>query len=259
MNAAPQPGDIYLSFNGIDSYVEIPSSDLYGVSPTGALTVSVWMMPGVVNFEHSEGTGYVHWIGKGEGSGPDGQQQWAFRMYNRDGTQEHPPRPNRISFYLFNPDGHLGVGSYVQDTVQENAWLHIVGVADSTHTYLYRNGSYMRCDTYRGPPDGLCPIHYLPPPNQDVQLVIQPQNGPAPLRLGTRDFTSHFRGGLSRLRLWNRVLQASEIADLYAADVVPQDSLVAEFVLNTGTGQTVIDTAQGNNGTVSNATWETQA
>ena len=257
-SAAPQPGDIYLSFNGIDSYVEVPSIGAYSVATADALTISAWMRPDALNFPQFEGTHYVHWIGKGEGAGPTGQQEWAFRMYNRDHTQEHPPRPNRISFYLFNPEGGLGVGSYVQDVVHEHAWIHIVGVADLTRTYLYFNGSYVRCDTYQGPSQGVCPIQYQAAPNQHQQLVIQPQNGSAPLRLGTRDFASYFKGGLTRVRIWGRALLAAEIADLYAADVVPQDGRVAEFMLDADMGQVAADTAQGNNGTIVSAIWLTQ-
>src|SRR5262249_53312824 len=146
-----------------------------------------WMRPDVLNFPNAEGTGYVHWLGKGEGAGPGGVQEWVFRMYNRDGTQESPPRPNRISFYVFNPEGGLGVGSYVPDAVREKVWIHVVGVADGTRTYFYKNGAYVRCDTYRGPSDGVCPIHYKPRPHETEQLVIEPQPGPAPLRFGTRD------------------------------------------------------------------------
>ncbi|HME24385.1 MAG TPA: LamG domain-containing protein [Acetobacteraceae bacterium] len=257
-DAAPQPGDIYLGFNGVDSYVEIPCIDAYGVASAGALTVSAWMRPDALNFDNFEGTGYVYWIGKREGAGATGQQEWALRMYNREGTQEDPPRPNRISFYLFNPEGGLGVDSFTPHTVREHAWIHIVGVADSARTYFYRNGTYVRCDTYQGPSQGGCPIHFQAPSNQDKQLVIQPRNGSAPLRFGTRDFASYFKGGLSRVRIWSRTLLASEIADLYTTHTVPRDRLVAEFMLNAGTGQMAADTAKGNDGTIFNATWETQ-
>jgi len=53
-------------------------------------------------------------------------------------------------------------------------------------------------------------------------------------------------------------LLAAEIADLYAADVVPQDGLVAEFMLDADMGQVAADTAQGNNGTIVSAIWLTQ-
>lgn len=65
-----------------------------------------------LTFPISESTGYVHWLGKGE----TGQQEWTFWMYNET-TTDVPPRPNRISFYVFNLDGHKGVASYFQEPV----------------------------------------------------------------------------------------------------------------------------------------------
>jgi Concanavalin A-like lectin/glucanases superfamily len=254
-NAAPGSDDVYLKVTGADSYVEIASIADYSIPTTGALSVAAWMRPDTLNFPHWEETGYVYWIGKGD----SGQQEWAFRMYNRDNTTENPPRPNRSSVYVFNPDGGLGVGSYFQHTLQEGTWIFVVGVADSTRTYMYRDGLYCRCDTYRGPQVGSCPIHFQPPPNDNLQLEIDPIAAPAPLRLGTRDFKSFFEGGLSRLRIWNRVLSADEIRALYSADTAPSDGLVAEFLLNADTGATATDTAQGNNGKLFGAVWEVQS
>ncbi len=257
-NAAPQSGDVFLLFNGTDSYVEIPSIDAYSVVTSGALTVSAWIRPDVVNFPNFEGTHYVHWMGKGEGSGSTGQQEWTFRMYNRDGTTEDPPRPNRISFYVFNPEGGLGVGSYVQDTVQVGEWIHVVGIADSARTYFYRDGTFIRCRTYRGDEEGGCPIEFTDS-TDETQLVIDPQMGSCPLRIGTRDFASFFEGGIARVRIWSRVLIPTEITALYESDTVPQTGLVGEFRLDAGSGSVATDTTtQGNDGTICNATWATQ-
>ena len=178
-------------------------------------------------------------------------------MYNHHDPLDTPPRPNRISFYLFNPKGGLGVGSFVQVPVHKGKWIHLVGVADSTRTYFYRDGQYIRCDTYSGPQQGPCEIHFQDP-DKTVQLVIDPQAGPAPLRLGTKDLGSFLEGGLTRVRLWNRALSAAEVLDLYSADNAPQDGLVGEFLLNADTGPTAIDSAQGNNGTIVNAAWAIQ-
>lgn len=123
-NAAPRQGDVYLRFNGQDSFVEIPSIADYSIATTGELAVAAWIRPDTLNCW--ERTGYVHWLGKGEGAGDGGRQEWVFRIYNRDHTTENPPRPNRISFYVFNPDGRLGVGSYFQDTLgtySVEAWI----------------------------------------------------------------------------------------------------------------------------------------
>lgn len=258
-SAEPQPGDIYLSFNGGNAYVEIPSLHDYSVSTTGELTVSVWMRPDTLNFPSVEPMkDYIHWLGKGDASGESGNQEWTFRVYNQLDPLDKPSRPNRISFYVFNPGGGLGVGSFVQAPVLTGQWIHLVAIADSTRTYFYRDGQFIRCDTYRGPAQGSCEIHFQDPPNQNEQLVIDPQAGGAALRLGTKDFGSFLEGGLTRLRLWNRALSAAEVSDLYSTDNPPQDGLVGEFLLNADTGATAIDTAQGNDGTIVNAAWAIQ-
>lgn len=257
-NASPKPGDIYLKFDGSDDYVEIPSIASYSVNTNGALSIAVWMRPDTLNFPGSEGTGYVHWMGKGEGSGAAGQQEWVFRLYNRDYTQENPPRPNRISFYVFNPEGGLGVGSYFEDPVVQHEWVHVVAIADGRRTYIYKNGANRRCDTYSGASNGTCPIHFQPPPNQNQQLVINPEAGSSPLRLGTRDLNSYFKGGLTRFRMWNRRLTAAEVTGLYVSDAVPPHGLVAEFLLNAKTGSTAADSSQSNDGNILGATWAAQ-
>jgi hypothetical protein len=222
--------------------------------------MSAWLRPDTLNFPSVErNSDYIHWLGKGERSDTEGNQEWTFRMYNHFDPLDSPSRPNRISFYLFNPQGGLGVGSYVQVPVHKGRWIHIVGVADSTRTYLYKDGQYIRCDTYRGPAHGSCEIHYQVPPNQNLQLIIDPQAGPAPLRLGTKDLGSFFEGGLTRGRLWNRALNAIEISALYSADLTPLNGLVAEFQLDRDTGVRAVDSVQGNDGNIFNAIWAIQS
>src|SRR5947209_9883115 len=78
-NASPRPGDVYLEFNGPDSYVEIPSVSDYSVSTTGALTVSTWMRPDTLNFPRAAANSdYVHWLGKGDRSGGAGNREWTL-------------------------------------------------------------------------------------------------------------------------------------------------------------------------------------
>jgi len=98
--------DYVLVFDGQDDYVEIPDSPDFSVVTTGQLSVSAWIRPDVLTFPVFQSTGYVHWMGKGEA----GQHEWVFRMYNEE-TTDTPPRPNRISFYVFNPGGGEGIGS----------------------------------------------------------------------------------------------------------------------------------------------------
>ena len=134
-----------LQFDGAKDYIEIPDDIGFSVATTGTLTVAAWMRPDVLTFPNSEGTGYVHWMGKG---GLD-QQEWTFRMYNET-TTDNPPRPNRISFYVFNPQGGKGVGSYFQEPVQAGEWIHVVGIADGQNALIYKNGAFKKSESYSG-------------------------------------------------------------------------------------------------------------
>ena len=227
-------GNSYLHFDGYQSYIEIPDSPDFSLTTTGALTVSAWIRPSTLTFPSTEGKGvdlskaYIHWLGKGE----TGQQEWVFRMYSLDNTDG---RANRISFYVFNLDGGLGVGSYYQDPnnpIQVGVWIHVVGSADSAKTYIFINGAPIASDVYRG--------------------RIQPQRGTAPMRIGTRDFNSFFEGEIREVRVWNRTLTDAEVAGLYATDTVPQDGLVAEYLL---TQDIAPDTAGAHTGAIYSATW----
>jgi hypothetical protein len=62
-------------------------------------------------------------------------------MYN-----ESSPRPNRISFYVFNPQGGKGVGSYFQEPVQAGEWIHVTGIADGQkqEASIYKNGVFKK-------------------------------------------------------------------------------------------------------------------
>jgi hypothetical protein len=234
-------GNSYLHFDGLQSYIEIPSSPDFSLPTTGALAISAWIRPATLTFPGIVGNAtnppdltkaYVYWLGKGEGVGATGQQEWVFRMYSSNNTVG---RANRISFYVFNSDGHIGVGSYYQDDsnpIQANVWYHIVGAADSVNTYLFFNGQLAKTTSYAG--------------------QITPQPGLAPVRIGTRDFNSYFEGDIREVRIWNRTLTAAEVAGLYASDTVPRNGLVAEYLL---TQDIAPDTAGSHNGQIVAGTW----
>lgn len=183
-------------FNGKESYLEISDHDDLSIVSTGALTISVWVSPEVLNFELTESGGYVHWMGKGTPS----QHEWVFRMYNKDLTETQDNRPNRMSAYAFNLQGGLGSGSYVQESLTENEWIHFVArydVASNTIT-LFKNGIQKDEDAL-----------------YDETYGVQVQNGSAPLRLGTRSLWSYFQGRIDDLRIYNRALSESEIVNLF--------------------------------------------
>src|SRR5215472_406063 len=233
-----QNADSVLVFDGIDDYIEIPDSPDLSLATTGQLTVSAWIRPDVLTFPNSE-KGYVHWLGKGETR----QREWVFRMYNEQPT-DNPPRPNRISFYVFNPAGGEGIGSYVQEPVTAGEWLHIVGTADGERTAIYKNGEFKDCDRYTGSDQGPC--HTYP-----AELWVVPGRGNSPLRIGTRDKKSFFQGAIREVRLWDRALTADEVSTLHAGNV-PQRGLVAAYLLQQ---DLAFDSAGSHNGRIFGATW----
>jgi hypothetical protein len=239
--ARAQTASPTLLFDGRSSYVEAPASAVDSVAGTGALTVAVWIRPDTSTFADTEGSGYVYFLGKGE----PGNYEWAFRIYSSDNSEG---RGNRISFYLFNPGGGLGAGAYAQDTLTPGGWTFIAATVDGERIRLYKDGVARGCENYLRSGDPGCP--------HDDNLTITPVAGDAPLRIGTRDFHSYFQGAISQARLWNRPLSGDEIATLYSTGAVPPDGLVAEYLLSEGAGNVAYDTAGGNDGAISSATWE---
>jgi hypothetical protein len=235
VEAAPTNARPDVQLDGLSDYVQVATSPDLSLSAAG-LTVSAWVRPDTLTFPKTEGSlpteQYVHWLGKGE----TGRHEWVFRMYSNPAD----PRANRISFYVFNANGGRGCGSYFQDPLQAGQWVHVVGVADQTtqQVAIYKNGTLRSATSFAG--------------------LITPTPGTAPLRLGTRDLASFLQGAIGPTRVWNRPLTASEVHDLYAANVVPPNGLVAEYLLTEGAGLTAHDSSgHAHDGTLVGATWGT--
>jgi hypothetical protein len=256
--AAPQPGETVLQVDGRSGYVEIPSAPALSPSTTGQMTIAVWVRPDTVDFPTSL-KGRVAVLGKGDQYGPNGNQELGLVFYNRTGTEqfENPPRPNRLSGYLWNSSGGLGVGSYMQDMVFPREWIFVTLVVDGHNTRLYTQGQFRRCDSYTGVPSPTCESHT---DRDGSPLVITPTLGTAALRVGTMNpRESFFPGAFSRMRIWNRALSGSEIESLYRRDSVLPQGLVAEYLMNEGSAVTVYDGAGGNHGTLNGGAFWSQA
>jgi hypothetical protein len=179
------------------SHVAVRDHHDFSVSSSSkGLSVEVWMRPDVLDFQ-GEATDttddYIHWLGKGE----KGQYEWGFRFYRRRGD-----RPNRISAYVWNPDGKLGAGAYVEDRLTAGAWVYLVATFDDPRTPNAQVRLYK---------DGVPSRHNQSPGTRYQNYNIAPRHGPAPLRLGTRDLRSFLTGGLDEVAVYPRVLGADEI------------------------------------------------
>lgn len=190
-------GEYALQFDGEQDYLEIPDHPALSTATTGEITIEAWMRPDVLSFENDEKAGYVHWMGKGE---PD-QHEWVSRMYSLDNTVD---RENRISGYQFNIDGGLGAGSYYQEPIEAGEWLHYVLVINSNasvegfpagYTKLFINGELVDQDSLIF--DG---------------VLMEPERGNAPMRVGTRDFGSFFEGAVGKIAIYDHELSQDRIS-----------------------------------------------
>lgn len=194
-------------YDGIGAYAEIADHNNFSVNTTGYLTICVWVKPvgtslngaGELLFSKDQGSGYVHWMGKGVTGANN--MEWAFRIYSADNTEG---RHNRMSFYIWPYDGGLGPGSYVQDTLTNGGWIHFVAVVSKPEhrIWFYKNGVLRDNDGF-GPGDS-----YAIP---DANL----RNGNATLKIGTRDGGSFIKGSIDNIYIYNRKLTATEIQQVY--------------------------------------------
>jgi hypothetical protein len=274
---------VYLQLDGESGYVQV-TDRVEDFSIREGLTVAAWMRPDTLHFPRSEGSGYVHWLGKGSRGLPGNQQEWTFRMYNEVNGED---RPSRISFYVFPPTGGgEGTGSYFQDPVRPGQWIHVVGILDNTdqgykdaegnpvlghtgrRTYIFKNGTLRDCDQYQGAEPAGTIVEQITRLSDGTRVpcvrdsrTITPAATSGPLRIGTRDAndamtTSYFQGAIVEVRIWDRPLSQKEIRDLYASNLVPRDRLVAEYLLNQNTGTLAIDAVGGHHGEIEGAaTW----
>jgi hypothetical protein len=194
-----------VKLDGKRSYVEVAAHKDFSQPTSGrGLTVEVWVRPDVLEFDGETADPYIWWLGKGEAK----RQEWALRFYSRKSKD----RPNRISAYLFNPDGGLGAGAYFQDRLRAGEWMHVVACFDpgdsrtkGAGVRIYKDG-VLRL----GPPK---PGALYNNPRWKIKSVA----GRAPLRLGTRDLKSFLTGALDEVAIYPRVLSAKEVLDNYRA------------------------------------------
>ena len=223
-----------LEFDGDDDYGLIADHNDFSLPTTGQITISAWIKPSTLRFENTMGTGFVHFLSKGDG----GSQEWALRMYSNDNSEG---RRNRISFYLFNPNGGLGAGSYVQEDVEVGEWIHIIAVAGNNQIKIYKNGVLKDTDTYEGSP-----------------YYITPRNTNSPVRLGAGG-GSYFAGEMTQVTVLNRKLSSQEVSELYeggrnfdmsrnSGDYASSNNVVAWYK-EVGEDGTIRDfSSQGHNG-----------
>ncbi|OIJ65301.1 LamG domain-containing protein [Streptomyces mangrovisoli] len=200
---APMPnGDRAMLFDGTSQYVEVPDDDSLSVTTTGELTVEAWVRPDTLAFARTTGSGYVNWLGKV--SSREVRTEWLARMYSRDNDEL---RQNRISGYVFNPDGGLGAGSYFEDRITPGEWIHytlVINTRAKSDAYpagyvkIYKNGVLRDQDSLD-------------------DYDIEPANTDTPMRIGTAGTKSFFKGAIGKVAVYDSEVSKSRLAAHYRA------------------------------------------
>jgi hypothetical protein len=210
-------GSVATAFDGLTQYLEVSDQNDLSVPNTGILTIEAWMRPDTLEFSSQEGSGYVHWMGKGEPN----QYEYTSRIYSFTNTEA---RPNRISGYAFNLSGGLGTGSYFQDTVTAGVWIHyvlIINTVNTNATYttgytkLYKNGILRDQDAL-------------------TSFSTVPGNGTAPFRMATRDLASYFQGALAKIAIYDYELTPTTIRNHYET-IMPPTNGSSSWLAHVGT------------------------
>jgi len=225
------------SFNGSDDYVEIAdASDLsFGNSSTDTpMTISAWIkMTDATEFKIFE---------KGEYSSTI---EYYFRLGDEGSEQDNL----MLRVYDSSTGAALGREYSTPVTAYEGQWIHVVATYDGSATTagikLYLNGVRVDDADY----------------NYSSGYVAMENLG-APAWIAR--YTSYYSNGLiDEMRVYNRVLNASEVERVYKLSqpkilAAPRNGLVGYWSFNEGSGTKVHDySGNGNTGTFSGSMAQT--
>lgn len=205
MSKEEDPG--YATRVSYGNYLEIPDRTYLSIAYKNQLTVSVWIKPEVSSFPNSPRC-YAHFLGKGE----SGNYEWCFRIYDYAPVcPDYVDRPGHISCYAYNnATCYYGVGARVAERFEKNKWYHVVAMYKYDPAVTGRGYQYIRRTLLNS-------TQYISSRNSTWNYKncwITPHNSAAPVRVGTTAKENWFQGVMQDLRIYDRVLSASEIAAL---------------------------------------------
>ncbi len=171
-----------LKLDGVADYVNLGNAvDL----SNNAITVSAW-----IRTPEASPDGWDRIVGKGRAGGVNPRASYSLYRTSGDGT---------IEFGVYTQSGWKAVISPASASIVPNEWTHIVGVYDGTNMYIYINDDL---DNYGGPLE------------QTGNIVTTSESlfiG-ADVAAVSRNF---FNGDIDNVMIFNRALDATEIAGLY--------------------------------------------
>ncbi len=217
------------SLDGVDDYVEIPSAPEFN---SDSLTVEAWVNPDDLSAGHVIASKYdTEDLGQGI--------SWVLQVGAGGG----------VTFNVYQTDSH-GPGTIYTGAVTDapalstGTWQHVAATFDlaTNATRIYVNGVEVASS--------------LTPGSNPVSSIYDSNT---PVRIGTirtvtaGGLTSFFDGAIDEFAFYDRVLNAREIADLYAAggvakggsviqgNIIGLDSTGSAAVGNSGNGVRIVD------------------
>ncbi len=207
------PGDVLtaVDFDGVDDHIDLPNME---VDYSYGFTAAFWVKP-----SQAPGTGeYYAFIDLANGQAVD--EIWLGWI-------------NNVGFQLYMTDN--ADGSALK-TIEDNTnlevgkWVHLVATVDAAgNATLYRNGEVSKSGFYTSIPTNVL--------RTQTNIAMSP-------------WDDEFPGIMDDVRLYNRPLSATEVAELYG--------LTGHWKMDEGAGSTAADsTAFTNDATLNGATWTT--
>jgi hypothetical protein len=121
-----------------------------------------------------------------------------------------------------------------KQAVVEDEWQYVAFTYNSTHLNIYYNG----CEVYSGEKE-----YDL---SSGEKLVI-----------GAGNIGNYYDGTIDEVSIYDRALTADEILECYNATKPEESAAISEWNMDEGSGEIAYDSADGNDGKISGATWTT--
>ncbi len=212
-----------LQFNGEGQYLDCGNSTYYDL--TNNLTIEAWIYP--TNFKDTSWRSTI--AAETDWDDEDGSitYGWSFRYGSASGTLE---------FNMSN-GGSNWTDCTANNVLTLNKWQHVAATYNGNEVKLYVNGAE-KASLY----------HSISIPTTSKRLLI------GAIDSRTNDWRNLI-GNIDQVRIWKIARSQTEIAD-NRFNSVTGDNLLAEFLFDTGSGTTVINSANSNyNATLVNASW----
>jgi LruC domain-containing protein len=140
----------------------------------------------------------------------------------------------RVSFAIYNPDFKSVVMDY-SDRILDTDWHHAVATYDGAEMKIFIDGSLKKTTATTG----------------------NLQSSTSNLYIGNQATLNFFPGILDEVLLYSRPLTVEEINTIYTETQNPGTGtdLISSWPLDENSGTIATDVADGNNGTITGATW----